>query len=113
EIPVNEIKWNAWQQLKPALHKVGVKVNSTQRGTLEERQDQHPLIPLVLEYKTWFKMLGWHWDEFINPITGRIHPNWNQLGPITARFSCSDPNMQQIPRPDGIRPNFRSLFLPL
>lgn len=113
EIPVSEIKWNAWQQLKPALHKVGVKVNNTQRGTLEERQDQHPLIPLVLEYKTWFKMLGWHWDEFINPITGRIHPNWNQLGPITARFSCSDPNMQQIPRPDGIRPNFRSLFLPL
>lgn len=112
-VELREIKWNAWQQLRPALHKVGVNVKSTGRQILEEKSDKHPLVRLVIEYKIWHKMLGWRWEEFVNPETGRIHPKWNQSGTITWRFSSSDPNMQQVPRPQAGRPNFRALFRPL
>ncbi len=26
-----------------------------------------------------------------------LHPNFNQVGPVTARFSCRDPNLQNVP----------------
>lgn len=40
------------------------------------------------------------YDEFeghINPKTGKIHTNLNQLGTNTGRFSNDDPNFQQMP----------------
>lgn len=40
--------------------------------------------------------------KLVNPVTGKIHCNFNQLGKedkgvVTGRFSSSDPNLQQIP----------------
>ena len=35
-----------------------------------------------------------------NRETGRIHANFKQHGAKTGRFSCSAPNLQNIPRPD-------------
>ncbi len=105
-----EIKWNSPEQLKAALHAIGLKVRDTKRLTLEQLEDRHPLIPLLLEWKKWFKALTWRWEEYINETTGRIHPGWNQMGTITGRFSSSNPNMQQIPRTMPGYPNFRALF---
>ena len=36
--------------------------------------------------------------EKINKKTGRVHPEFNQMGTATGRFSCNNPNLQQIPR---------------
>ncbi len=36
--------------------------------------------------------------EYIHPISGRVHPNYNQLGAATGRVSCRAPNVQQIGR---------------
>jgi DNA polymerase I-like protein with 3'-5' exonuclease and polymerase domains len=44
----------------------------------------------------------------IHPLTQRIHPNYCQLGAATGRFSCVDPNLQQIPRD----PRFRQCVVP-
>ena len=44
--------------------------------------------------------------EFIEPATGRIHADFRQIGAPTGRFSCSSPNLQQIPHEDGISPLF-------
>ena len=38
---------------------------------------------------------------------GRLYPSFHQLGAGTGRFSCSDPNLQQVPRES----NFRKLFV--
>ncbi len=35
---------------------------------------------------------------YINLATGRIHPKYNPTKTATGRLSCSDPNIQQIPR---------------
>lgn len=37
----------------------------------------------------------------------RFHPEWRQIGTETSRYSCSKPNLQQIPR----APEFRRLFI--
>lgn len=63
-------------------------------------------------------------NSFITPLKerhtfkGRVHANLNQLmsdeyGTISGRFSCSAPNMQQIPKHDKeLGPLFRQLFIP-
>lgn len=38
----------------------------------------------------------------INPVTGCIHPTFHQTRARTFRLSCSDPNLQGIPKGDGI-----------
>src|SRR3990172_1279572 len=46
--------------------------------------------------------------EKINEVTGRLHPDFIQLGADTGRFACNNPNLQQIPADSG----FRSCFIP-
>ncbi len=42
----------------------------------------------------------------INPVTGRIHPEYGLGAAKTGRFTCSKPNLQQIPH----EKEFRDLF---
>jgi DNA polymerase-1 len=35
--------------------------------------------------------------ELINPKTGRLHADFRQIGAPTGRFSCTNPNIQQVP----------------
>jgi DNA polymerase-1 len=46
--------------------------------------------------------------EFIEPKTGRIHADFRQIGAPTGRFSCSNPNLQQIPHEQQYRRCFRA-----
>jgi DNA polymerase-1 len=62
-------------------------------------------------------------NTFIGPlverhvVNGRVHATLNQLkadegGTISGRFSCQDPNLQQVPKRDKeLGPLFRSLFV--
>jgi len=62
-------------------------------------------------------------NSFINPLAtehtfnGRVHATLNQLksddkGTISGRFSCSDPNLQQVPKHNkAIAKPFRRLFV--
>jgi DNA polymerase I-like protein with 3'-5' exonuclease and polymerase domains len=50
-------------------------------------------------------------------INGRIHCNFNQLradakGTVSGRFSCTQPNLQQIPARTELGKKIRSLFIP-
>lgn len=63
-------------------------------------------------------------NSFIDPLikdhlhNGRVHTTFNQLrqdeyGVVTGRLSSSEPNMQQVPKRDGVlAPLFRQIFLP-
>ena len=35
--------------------------------------------------------------DFVNPVTGRIHASFKVSGTNTGRFTCSKPNLQQLP----------------
>ena len=59
-----------------------------------------PLVDIILEQKAFKTLVNNFIDKIpslVNPKTGRIHCNFNQVGTVTGRFSCSEPNLQQIP----------------
>ncbi len=44
----------------------------------------------------------------LSPHTGRIHASFKMAGTITGRFSCSNPNLQNIPRGKAFRGLFKA-----
>jgi len=69
------------------------------------------VVAKVLEYRGVAKSLscfGENMLEVIGPKTGRIHADFRQIGAPTGRFSCSNPNLQQIPHEEEYRRCFRA-----
>jgi DNA polymerase-1 len=67
---------------------------------LEDMVDAHPIISMILNYRTLNKLLNTYVEAIpalVNPYTGRVHTSYNQTGASTGRFSSSDPNLQNIP----------------
>ena len=67
-----------------------------------------PLTEALLKYRIYEKMTKDFIDklpEVVNPKDNRVHAHFNQMGGEedtvrTGRFSCSEPNLQQIPSHD-------------
>jgi DNA polymerase-1 len=73
---------------------------STAAGVLENFKGQHDAIDLMLDHRALTKLKNTYLDALpavINPQTGRVHTNYNQIGVSTGRLSSSDPNLQNIP----------------
>ncbi|MHC4619214.1 MAG: DNA polymerase I [Planctomycetota bacterium] len=95
--------------------RVGKAGRSTDAGVLEELADQHPVIDLILQYRTLSKLRNTYVDKLgslINPRTGRVHASFNQTVTATGRLSSSDPNLQNIPIRTEIGRKVRSAFVP-
>ena len=95
-------------QLLAVFKKLGEDLPNTSEATLH--RSTHPLARKLLEYRAYEKMItsfGESILEKINPVTGRLHPDFIQLGADTGRFACNNPNLQQIPADSG----FRSCFM--
>lgn len=90
---------NSWQQVLKAFDCLGVTLPNVQQTTLE--QCDHPIAADLLAYKKRKTLLQFvvGLPKFICEQTGRIHGNLHQLGTQTGRFTASNPNLQQIPRP--------------
>jgi DNA polymerase I-like protein with 3'-5' exonuclease and polymerase domains/intein/homing endonuclease len=107
---VSSINLNSNQQLMDVFRRLGVDLEDTSEATLTKVQSAHPAVAKLLEYRTHEKTLsafGEHILGLINPATGRIHPDFQQYGADTGRFSCTKPNVQQIPATS----DFRSCFV--
>lgn len=85
----------------------------------------HPVMPLVEEFKNYDAVLNkyLHGDMVDSILSdGRIHctfsPNKREKGgTVTGRFSCSHPNLQQVPKKDkqygtSYGKKMRALFIP-
>jgi DNA polymerase-1 len=73
---------------------------STGADILHSLENKHPIIKLLLQYRTLEKLRSTYVDALpkeINPKTKRIHCTFNQSGTVTGRLSCSNPNLQNIP----------------
>ncbi|HUS16352.1 MAG TPA: DNA polymerase, partial [Chloroflexia bacterium] len=107
---VPTINLNSGPQLMETFARLGVDLPDTSEATLT-KAGNHPAIQKLLEYRSHEKTLsafGEHLLALINPKTGRLHPDFNQYGADTGRFSCTNPNVQQIPATS----DFRSCFVP-
>lgn len=95
-----------------------IKQGKTQRSTdaqvLEQLADQHPIVPLILQYRQLVKLKNTYIDklpELINPRTGRVHASFNQTVTATGRLSSSDPNLQNIPVRSELGRQIRAAFV--
>ena len=106
---INTINLDSNQQVLEALNRLGVPVTSTGKKKIAPLAGQYPVIDALLEYRQWAKALsafGESLPKRINPVTGRLHPDYWQMGSAAGRFSCSNPNLQQIPRTREVRQCF-------
>lgn len=100
---------NSPAQIMDAFKKLNIDIASTGEAIL--KTIDHPVAKLMLQYREVEKLIsafGENFLEKVHPKTGRIHPDFMQIGADTGRFACSNPNLQQIPQDS----NFRSCFIP-
>lgn len=99
--PQVSINWNSAKQVAPIFKKYGVEVaiedkdkggtkDSIDAKVLKPQKDKCSLIPLYLDYKEATKVTSTYGENFlkqINPVSGRIHTNYSQLGADTTRIT--------------------------
>src|SRR5258706_13875690 len=97
----DDINLDSHQQLTQALERLGIPVpDSTRNWKLQPLALEYQIIATLLEYRTVQKALtsyGQNMIELINPTTHRLHADFRQIGAPTGRFSCTNPNIQQVP----------------
>jgi DNA polymerase-1 len=111
-------------QLQPKTDNVGKNgCYSTDKSHLKKLADQHEIVPLLLDYRKTISLINFCKQlQNVNPITKRLHGQFNQIGTATGRFSCSKPNLQNIPNPKLkeletnelkiLESKFREMFVP-
>jgi len=103
--PPEAINIDSPSQVLTALQHLGIPVESTSQWELAALAEAFPVVQALLTYRhakkalTLASSLATH----IHPTTGRVHATYWQLGAATGRFSCSDPNLQQMPRTAAFR----------
>ncbi|HAZ29844.1 TPA: hypothetical protein DCY43_03845 [candidate division WWE3 bacterium] len=107
------INMNSQPQLMDLFNnKLGVIVPSTGDEILVGVD--HPVAKILRDYRAYEKLISAFGESLlakVNKKTGRLHPDFMQLGTATGRFACANPNLQQIPRNSEEAP-FRKCFKP-
>lgn len=88
---------------------------STSADVLEKMTDIHPIIPMILEYRTLAKLKSTYADGLVNYINaqdGRIHSTFQQHVTATGRISSTEPNLQNIPIRLELGRLIRKVFVP-
>ena len=90
----------------------GNKKGSTSIEFLKDLIDKHPIVPLVLEYRKYAKLISTYVDGIINFVhdDNKIHTTFNQATTTTGRLSSSEPNMQNISVRDEEAKTIRKAF---
>ena len=98
----SDFNLNSSKQKTEALKRYGIPLDSSSKealkGYLYKCKDgtKRILIQSLLEYSTWQKVTTWKYEDAINPVTGRLHPQYKSLGARTGRASSKNPNGQNI-----------------
>lgn len=82
--------------------KSGGAVYSITAETLEalKLQDETGVVELILRHRRLSKLKSTYVDTLqllVNPLTGRVHTQFRQMGAETGRLSSDNPNLQNIP----------------
>lgn len=76
------------------------KEPSVKREILEKLIDRVPVLADMIDFDKHGKASGDFFSRYIEHagVTGILHANFQQIGAKTARFSCREPNLQQVPK---------------
>ena len=99
--PSCNINWKSPKQVIPFLETLGFNLETRDKVTgdmkksidaivIEGQTNVHPIAEIYLEFKAAQKVTSTYGQNFldlINPVTGRIHTNFNQIGTDTHRYS--------------------------
>lgn len=99
--PQVTINWNSAKQLIPIFKMYDIDLSVLDKETkatkdsidakvLKPQKDKCSLIPIYLEYKEASKVTSTYGENFlkqINPVSGRIHTSFQQLGADTTRIT--------------------------
>ncbi len=81
------------------IKKTSTGAKSTNISELEKIKDEHGVVEKIIEYRELAKLLSTYIDALPLSVKedGRIHAHFVQTGTGTGRFSCEDPNLQNLP----------------
>lgn len=87
---------------------------STDNKVLEKIINDHPIVPLIQEYRNLTKLQGTYVEGLKNYIMedGKIHTIYKQTLTRTGRLSSTEPNLQNLPAKDELGRLIRKAFLP-
>ena len=99
--PSCNINWKSPKQVIPFLETLGFNLETRDKVTggmkksidaivIEGQTNVHPIAEVYLEFKAAQKVTSTYGQNFLdlrNPVTGRIHTNFNQIGTDTHRYS--------------------------
>ena len=86
---------------------------STNAEVLESIANKHPIVPMILEYRTLSKLSSTYVDSLLKQIhaDGRVHSIFKQTETRTGRISSTEPNMQNIPVRKELGREMRRFFI--
>jgi len=104
-----------YKEMMPIIKETKKGSPAVDKEVLTKYAETNGAAKLLIEYRKYNKIL----TTFIPMLTptvvniadyrGKIHPSFNQSGTTSGRFSCSKPNVQQIPKDDEF--NIRECFI--
>lgn len=108
--PKCKVNWNSSRQVIPLLEFFGFnletrdKVNggmkkSVDATVIEGQKDRHPIAKVYLRFKAAQKVTstyGQNFRDLVNPVTGRIHTSFNQIGTDTHRYSSGGGDDKEV-----------------
>lgn len=108
--PKCKVNWNSSKQVIPLLEffgfdlmtrdkvKGGMK-KSVDATVVEGQKDKHPIAKVYLRFKAAQKVTstyGQNFRDLVNPVTGRIHTSFNQIGTDTHRYSSGGGDDKEV-----------------
>ena len=87
---------------------------STNVDVLNKLYDEHPIVPMILEYRSLTKLISTYIEGLLSSVgeDGRIHSKFNQTVAATGRLSSTEPNLQNIPTRTSEGKEIRKAFIP-
>jgi len=88
---------------------------STNEAVLQSLVNEHEIIPKILEYREYQKILSTYVDPLLKLARqdekSRIYTSFVQTGTATGRLSSKDPNLQNIPVRSALGRSVREAFV--
>ena len=103
-----------FEKLELTAGRKGKTGYSTDARVLRAIRDDHPLVPVVEEWRELTKLLNTYLlplPELIDERDGRLHTTINQAVASTGRLSTTSPNLQSIPVRTDLGRRIRSAFV--